>query len=170
MKQNWSNSYLFGGNADFVEELYEKYLDNPKLLDNKWRAYFDSIQDSGKQDVAYAPIKEKFSIITQKPILTASSYNNENISSAQARVFELVLFYRQLGSIYANLDPLQRRELNKPKILELSNYGLESEINNEFYIDLSLTKKMILKDLVDKFERIYCGTCGFEFLHINVMA
>lgn len=24
-----NNSYLFGGNAPYVEEMYEKYLDNP---------------------------------------------------------------------------------------------------------------------------------------------
>jgi 2-oxoglutarate dehydrogenase E1 component len=29
MKQFQSNSYLFGGNAPYVEELYENYLDNP---------------------------------------------------------------------------------------------------------------------------------------------
>jgi 2-oxoglutarate dehydrogenase E1 component len=29
MQQSQSNSYLFGGNAPYVEELYEAYLDNP---------------------------------------------------------------------------------------------------------------------------------------------
>ena len=32
-----SNSYLFGGNAPYVEEMYEAYLDNPAPVDN-WRA------------------------------------------------------------------------------------------------------------------------------------
>lgn len=168
MKQNWSNSYLFGGNADFVEELYEKYLDDPESLEVKWRLYFDSIQDKGRADVAYAPLKEKFALITQKPML-ASNIQTDNISPAQAKVFELVLFYRRLGFTCADLDPLARRELVKPEVLELRNYGLESEINNEFYVDLSLTKKAILKDLVDKLDRIYCDTCGFEFSHITTV-
>ncbi|MFZ4693405.1 MAG: 2-oxoglutarate dehydrogenase E1 subunit family protein, partial [Burkholderiaceae bacterium] len=29
MQQQFSNSYLFGGNAPYVEELYEAYLLNP---------------------------------------------------------------------------------------------------------------------------------------------
>jgi 2-oxoglutarate dehydrogenase E1 component len=176
MKQSWSNSYLFGGNADFVEELYEKYLENPQALDSKWRIYFDSIQGSGGSDVAYAPLKEKFSLLTSKPMLapapnTANNTANvQNISPAQAKVFELVLFYRHLGSTCADLDPLYRRELVKPEVLELSNYGLESEINNEFYVDLSLGERVVLKNLVDKFDQVYCGTCGFEFLHITTVA
>jgi 2-oxoglutarate dehydrogenase E1 component len=32
MKEFLSNSYLFGGNAPFVEELYESYLNNPQSV------------------------------------------------------------------------------------------------------------------------------------------
>ena len=32
MKQFLDNSYLFGGNAPFVEDLYESYLDNPQSV------------------------------------------------------------------------------------------------------------------------------------------
>lgn len=166
MKQSWANSYLFGGNADFVEELYETYLQSPETLDSKWRKYFDSLQDGGRPDIAYAPVKEKFSLLTQKPVGTAVP-NTQNISASQAKVFELVLFYRQLGSTCADLDPLHRCKLVKPEVLELKNYGLETEVNNEFYVDLDLGKKVILKDLADKFDQIYCGTCGFEFMHIT---
>jgi len=35
------NSYLFGGNAPYVEELYEAYLDNPGSVPDNWRNYFD---------------------------------------------------------------------------------------------------------------------------------
>ena len=44
MQQYRSNSYLFGGNAPFVEELYESYLDNPQSVSDSWRAYFDQLQ------------------------------------------------------------------------------------------------------------------------------
>ena len=39
-----SNSYLFGGNAPYVEEMYENYLDNPGSVSETWRAYFDALQ------------------------------------------------------------------------------------------------------------------------------
>ena len=38
------NSYLFGGNAPYVEELYEAYLDNPGSVPDNWRNYFDQLQ------------------------------------------------------------------------------------------------------------------------------
>ena len=38
MKAFQSNSYLFGGNAPYIEELYESYLDNPGSVPDAWRA------------------------------------------------------------------------------------------------------------------------------------
>ena len=40
-----NDSFLSGANAPFIAELYERYLDNPILVDESWRAYFDSMQD-----------------------------------------------------------------------------------------------------------------------------
>ena len=44
MQQYRSNSYLFGGNAPYVEELYEAYLLNPGSVPDNWRTYFDNLQ------------------------------------------------------------------------------------------------------------------------------
>ena len=60
MQQYRSNSYLFGGNAPYVEELYEAYLDNPGSVPENWRKYFDALQHvpaadgSETRDVAHA--------------------------------------------------------------------------------------------------------------------
>ena len=42
MNQLFGTSLLFGGNAPFVEELYENYLDNPASVPGDWRDYFDN--------------------------------------------------------------------------------------------------------------------------------
>ena len=44
MQQFLDNSYLFGGNAPFVEELYEAYLADPGSVSEQWRSYFDRMQ------------------------------------------------------------------------------------------------------------------------------
>jgi 2-oxoglutarate dehydrogenase E1 component len=36
------NTYLFGGNAPYVEEMYENYLANPGSVPDSWREYFDA--------------------------------------------------------------------------------------------------------------------------------
>src|SRR6266568_6182654 len=69
MKQFQNNSYLFGGNAPYIEDLYESYLDNPGSVPDQWREYFDQMQlvpGAGKsaedRDVAHAPIVESFAM------------------------------------------------------------------------------------------------------------
>ena len=44
MKQFLDNSYLFGGNAPFIEDLYESYLVNPASVPEEWRDYVDKMQ------------------------------------------------------------------------------------------------------------------------------
>jgi len=57
MQQYRSNSYLFGGNAPYVEELYEAYLDNPGSVPENWRKYFDALQHvlDREIDVVHGP-------------------------------------------------------------------------------------------------------------------
>ena len=61
MKQFLDSSYLFGGNAPFIEDLYEKYLANPQSVPEQWRDYFDRMQvlpGNGVKDVARAPVEQ----------------------------------------------------------------------------------------------------------------
>jgi len=39
-----NSSLLYGTNAPFVEELYEKYLVDPNAVPREWRSYFDALQ------------------------------------------------------------------------------------------------------------------------------
>jgi 2-oxoglutarate dehydrogenase E1 component len=41
-------SFLYGGNAQFVEQLYAKYLENPAAVDAHWRLFFDKLDDDTK--------------------------------------------------------------------------------------------------------------------------
>jgi 2-oxoglutarate dehydrogenase E1 component len=170
MQEEKSNSYLFGSNAGFIEELYDKYLIAPQELEPKWKKYFDSLQDSKSSDVSHEQVKEKFAILTQTPNFSISAVvdtSSGEINLAQIKVFELISSYRKLGSICANLDPLERKPVSKIAELDLSKYGLSAEINNEFYVDTTLNKKAKLKDIVVKLDAIYCNKAGFEFSHIT---
>ena len=64
LKEFLDNSYLFGGNAPFIEELYEKYLANPDSVPDEWRDYFDrhagAAAARSDKDVAHAPVVESF--------------------------------------------------------------------------------------------------------------
>ena len=61
MKQFEASSHLFGANAPFVEELYERYLRDPESVDPAWRAQFDAWQgDGGPRDAGHAQVAEAF--------------------------------------------------------------------------------------------------------------
>ena len=61
-KEMLSNSYLFGANAPFIEQLYESYLADPASVEPRWRDYFEELQriEQGPKDIAHAPIQEAF--------------------------------------------------------------------------------------------------------------
>ena len=61
-----ANTYLFGGNAPYVEEMYENYLANPTSVPDNWRAYFDALQHvpavdgTSTKDVPHLPVINAF--------------------------------------------------------------------------------------------------------------
>src|ERR1700733_1325798 len=44
-------SFLYGGNANYIDELYARYETDPQAVDGQWRSFFESLKDDGK-DVA----------------------------------------------------------------------------------------------------------------------
>ncbi len=48
-------SFLYGGNAQFIEQLYARYLENPAAVDDHWRQFFASLDDN--RDEALAQVK-----------------------------------------------------------------------------------------------------------------
>ena len=116
------NSYLFGANAPFIEELYDRYLENPDTVEPCWRSYFDELQqpDDGARDVAHAPIQAHFAQLARhrKTGTTPGvGAGQSRLSEKQYAVLQLIGAYRFLGSRHANVDPLTRQE--KPNIAEL---------------------------------------------------
>ena len=48
-------SFLYGGNAQFIEQLYTKFLDNPASVDPAWRQFFATLADD--KDAAKKQLK-----------------------------------------------------------------------------------------------------------------
>ena len=43
MELLWRSSHIAGGNATYVEDLYESYLKDPNGVPEQWRDYFDKL-------------------------------------------------------------------------------------------------------------------------------
>jgi 2-oxoglutarate dehydrogenase E1 component len=176
MHEYRSNSYLFGGNAPYVEELYEAYLDNPGSVPENWRSYFDKLQNvpavdgSENRDVAHAPVVESFALRAKANAfaLKASSADLA-VARKQVHVQSLVAAYRFLGSRWADLDPLKRTERPRIPELEPAFYDLtESDMDITFSAAntyFTKAENMTLREIVQALRETYCGTVGAEFMH-----
>ena len=43
LEERFLDSFKNGGNSEYLEILYEDYLENPNSLPSEWKKYFDSI-------------------------------------------------------------------------------------------------------------------------------
>ena len=177
MQEFNANSYLFGGNAPYVEELYESYLNNPGSVPDNWRAYFDAMQNvpavdgSAKPDVAHAPVIASFAERARSgPIRVVNAASDIEMGRKRTAVQQIVAAYRYLGSQWANLDPLQRQERPDIPELEPAFYGL-SDADMDARFNISNTyfgpEDCSLRDLMNFLRDTYCRSIGAEFMYIS---
>jgi len=177
MRQFQVNSYLFGGNAPYVEELYERYLDNPAAVPDKWRAYFDQMQlvpaadgSTTSPDVAHAPIIESFAQRAKAGTLRpAVAPTDLSVARKQVHVQSIIAAYRFLGSRWADLDPLKRLERPSIPELEPAFYDLtEADMDTVFSASNTYfgQEQMTLREIIMALRQTYCGTIGAEFMYI----
>ena len=179
MKQQMlSNSYLFGANAPFIEELYENYLANPGAVEPTWRDYFDKLShlpgvgNYTGPDVAHQPVINSFAIRAKEGTLHASA-RSAAPSEAQVKVLQLINAYRFLGNRWANLDPLKRQE--RPNVAELdpSYYGFtEADLGQSFRTGsfAAVPEPATLREILEACRQTYCGTIGAEYMYLSDVA
>ncbi len=174
------NTYLFGGNAPYVEEMYENYLANPGSVPDSWREYFDALQHvpavdgSNAKDVPHLPVINAFAE-RAKSGGTKVVMASETVEMGRKRtaVQQLIAAYRNVGQRWADLDPLKRTERPQIPDLEPSFYGF-TDADQETVFDTSNTffgkKNMSLRELLNALRETYCGTLGAEYMYATDQA
>jgi len=169
------NTYLFGGNAPYVEEMYENYLANPGSVPDTWRDYFDALQHvpavdgTNARDVPHQPVINAFAERAksgQTKVVVASA--DAEMGRKRTAVQQLIAAYRNVGARWADLDPLKRTERAPIPQLELSYYGF-TDADQETVFNISNTffgkDTMSLRELHNALRETYCGTIGAEYMH-----
>ncbi len=169
------NTHLFGGNAPYVEEMYENYLANPGSVPDSWREYFDAlshvpaVDGSNAKDVAHLPVINAFAERakaggTKVVMASADAEMGRKRTAAQ----QLIAAYRNVGQRWADLDPLKRTE--RPVIVDLdpAYYGF-TDADQETVFNTSNTffgkETMSLRELLNALRETYCGTLGAEYMY-----
>ena len=177
MKTMLANSYLYGANAPFIEDLYETYLDNPGAVTPAWRDYFDRLQNlpgagnAAALDVAHGPIIASFAQRAKQGTLRALPASA--VDGRQIKVMQLINAYRFLGNRWAQLDPLKRTE--RPAIAELdpAYYGFtEADLGATFSTGSFAfgPEQGSLREILEALRQTYCGTIGAEYMYLSNIA
>jgi 2-oxoglutarate dehydrogenase E1 component len=175
MKESLGSSYLFGGNAPFIEDLYETYLDNPEAVTPEWRGFFDQMQSQagGARDVAHAPVVESFIRLAKKRNGNGQAHAPTQavatVEKKQVSVLQLINAYRFLGVRHANVDPLKRFERPIVPELDPAYYGLTDADMNLLFNSGSLVgpDQMPLREILRAVKETYCGSIGIEYMYIT---
>src|SRR5271154_3841444 len=169
-KQLLENSYLFGGNAPFVEQLYENWLENPGSVPEEWRRYFDKLQllpGALAKDIPHAPIVESFAQRAKEGAARAPAAGD--LDRKQVSVIQLVAEYRFRGCLLAELDPLKRQQRPhipelEPGYYDLTDADMETVFNTGSLIG---PEQQTLREIIRGMQETYCGTLGVEYMYIS---
>ena len=175
-----NDSFLNSANAPYVAELYFKYTQNPKSIDDSWKSFFSSlnedelsvISDFGgpewkKRDTNVIDDISFDKVVRSSASVDFASFKTSTLDSIRA--LRLIRAYRVNGHLIANLDPLNLHEKNYHPELDYKSYGFsDNDLDREIFVDGSLgLETATLKEIIKILNKTYSSSIGVEFLHIQ---
>src|SRR3954452_6718679 len=147
-------------NLDVLEENYRRWQENPEALDPSWSAFFEGFALGDLQLTNGAAVLENGAAA---PLRTQAAE-----SPLQTRIDGLVYAYRTLGHTIANVNPLADKRPENP-LLSLRELGfgekdLDLKVSSKFFMN---NGQMTLREMIACLEKIYAGSIGAEFVHIQ---
>ena len=166
-KQFSRTSQLSGGNAGFIEDLYEQYLVDADSVGQQWKAYFDALPGGGS-DVPHSAVIAQGQRAAHE-VAGARGGADEEAARKQTACGKLVTAYRSRGHLGAALDPLAMAPPQPAPDLELEFHGLsEADLDREFAVTTWFGgDRFKLRDLLARLKATYSSTIGAEFMHIS---
>ncbi len=168
------SSCLFSGNAGFIEDLYESYLEDRDSVSAEWQGYFDRLQDQstpGVRDISHAGTRQR--MLQHARTANAGTAAVREAAAGtdpgkQVSVLQLINSYRFTGHRQANLDPLNQHERPHVPELDPAYHGLaESDMDRLFNTgSLHGPDEATLREILTIVRGTYCGTIGAEYMHI----
>lgn len=167
IKEKHQTAPFFGTNSSWLESYYDQYLEDPASVPPEIQAMFKDL-DSGQGDVRHLPVLEKFEMAGRLPAGAVTISGDAAHQHKQAAVLRLINSYRLRGHQKAKLDPLNYSKRPETPDLEMGFHDLtEADLNASFDTgSLVAPNQMVLKDIINTLENIYCQHIGVEYMHI----
>ena len=190
-------SFLYGGNADYIEDLYARYESDPKAVDAEWQSFFQSLKDNAADvemnargatwarpdwpplpggDLVAAldgnwgeALGTKVKAQAQTRGVDLTNADVERATRDSVRALMLIRAYRARGHFHANLDPLGLEVHKNEEELDPRTYGFsDADLDRPIFLDKVLGLEFgTIHQIVAILRRTYCQTLGIEFLHIS---
>lgn len=183
-------SFLNGTNADFIAELYARYLKEPASIDPSWSAFFGELQDDASfigQEIrgaswAPSPMEKilgrdaelpaapaKGAKTDGKPLSTGTGEDAHVMARQSVRALMLIRAHRAVGHIMANLDPLGIKGPTPMPECDPAFWGFgEADYDRPIFIDGVLgLQSATLRQIMQVLRATYCQSIGYEFLHVQ---
>ncbi|MFZ5670277.1 MAG: 2-oxoglutarate dehydrogenase E1 component [Pseudomonadota bacterium] len=189
-------SFLYGGNAAFVEDLYARWADNPGSVDASWQAFFASLSDRADEikaaaappawtprqtpaarpdwlsalDGLWPAVEAKLGKAIEAKAPAASAADVRAATLDSLRAIMMIRAYRMRGHLRANLDPLGIAvPPGDASELDPASYGFtEADFDRPIFLDFVLgLETATLREILEIVRRTYCGAVGVQYMHIS---
>ncbi|MBV9586716.1 MAG: 2-oxoglutarate dehydrogenase E1 component [Alphaproteobacteria bacterium] len=173
-------TFLSGANAEFIAELYGRYLDDPAGVDPSWRRFFAEMADDAAAIRAERagppwahpppPLAAPEASSTAAPAVNGAAVQQAALDSIRA--LNLIRSYRVRGHLEADLDPLKLEQRQPHNELDYHTWGFtDADLDREIFINnLFGRQRATLREIIAILRECYCGRIGIEYMHIQVLA
>ncbi len=186
-------AFLYGGNADFIEDMYGRWAANPGSVPAGWRAFFEQLNEGADQvtaakgaatwarpreivrddtlsalDGMWPAVEAKAARDVKAARPAASADEIQAAARDTARALMLIRTYRIRGHLHANLDPLGiEAPVDNPELTpEYWGFGPE-DLDRPIYLDGVLGQQTAtIRQIMDLLHRVYCGNFAIQYMHI----
>ena len=164
------SSSFQGSNASFIENLYERFLENPESVELSWQKEFKAIQNGSAYETPHSPVVARFaelSVKSQGRLAQLQGFTEESVKK-QASVSRLINHYRVRGHQIANCNPLGKSN-PQPADMDPAYYGLSVPDMDTLFDTGALfgqVDRLPLRDIIENLKVLYGGSIGYEYMHI----
>jgi 2-oxoglutarate dehydrogenase E1 component len=169
---------LSGASSAYLEDLYERFLRDPRSLDSGWRAFFAGLKDGNGHDALtvartaswgrpiLVPLEDDIAARVPPADVTRDA-RQAALDSIRARL--MIRAFRVRGHLGANLDPLGLAGGTRHPDLDPASYGFAAaDHDRPIFLDGTLgPQAMTLREVMVLVNEIYCGSIGYEYMHIQ---
>ena len=169
IREFFDSSQLAGGNADYVEQMYESWLADTSSVPAEWSKYFETFKGRESGDVPHSAAIARIEAAQKQRTVAAAPVDDEH-ARKQAGVLRILTAYRSRGHLAADLDPLGLSEKLPAPDLGLAFHGLsEADLDTEFDCGnyAGGGQRLKLRELLARLKKVYANTIGVEFMHIS---